>query len=92
MEEIDEQNVQLSSLQIQELVDLLEKEAAIEVEEQVEKALEKEFSNKAHASSSITESEDKNKSNEKLKIPKLPNVDKAVPPSEEVGKSKSKVL
>ena len=91
LEEIDEQNVQLSSSQIQELVDLLEKEAAIEVEEQVEKALEKEYSNNA-ASSSVTNTEDKKGLNEKLKIPEIPQVEKTVPPSEEAKKPKTKVL
>lgn len=88
LEEIDEQNVQLSSDQIQELVDLLEKEAAIEVEEQVEKALGKEYSNASSSSSK----DDKKGSNGKLNIPKIPEVEKTVPPNEDVKKPNSKVL
>lgn len=81
--------MKLSSVQIQELVDLLEKEAAIEVEEQVEKALEKQYSN---AASSSSNADDKKSLNGKLKIPEMPQVEKTVPPNEEVKKPKSKVL
>lgn len=70
----------------------MEKEAAIEVEEEVEKALEKEYSSKNQAQTSKVESGSKRSENEKLKIPDISEVEKTVPKSEDVSKSNSKVL
>ncbi|KAK7571118.1 hypothetical protein V9T40_014722 [Parthenolecanium corni] len=65
LEEIDEGNMNLSSTQISELIDLLEKEAAIEIEEKVEKAL-----NKDSAASEEVAAEGAKKSNvDKMKMP-----------------------
>ncbi|KAK7597905.1 hypothetical protein V9T40_014861 [Parthenolecanium corni] len=91
LEEIDEGNMNLSSTQISELIDLLEKEAAIEIEEQVEKALDKDSA----ASKEAAADEAKKSNAEKLKMPNTcipPEAEKTIPLSEDAKKSKSKTL
>lgn len=81
--------MKLSSTQISELIDLLEKEAAIEIEEQVEKALEKDSA----ASKEAAADEGKRSNVDKLKIPNIPpEAEKTIPLSEETNKTKSKTV
>lgn len=77
MEEIDENNMKLSSEQISELVRLLEKEAVIENEQ----------THKAQTTSSDTSTSALPK--EKLKIP-LPEDTKSIPPANKnISKTKT---
>lgn len=81
--------MKLSSTQISELIDLLEKEAAIEIEELAEKALDKDGA----ASKEAAADESKRSNAEKLKIPNIPpEAKKTIPLSEEANKTKSKTL
>ena len=80
MEEIDENNLQLSSKQISELVDLLEKEAVIE-NEQSQKT----------AQSATSDKQSGGLPKEKLQIPLPENAAQTIPdPNKKVPKTNTK--